>query len=43
MSNTALREYVIHEFSPRLVAIQPDAVDDLVQEMEKRGYTPHVE
>jgi hypothetical protein len=43
MSNTALREHVIYAFSPRLVAIQPDAVDDLVQEMEKRGYTPHVE
>jgi hypothetical protein len=43
MSNTALREHVIYTFSPRLIAIQPDAVDDLVQEMEKRGYTPHVE
>ena len=43
MSNTALRNHLIYEFSPRLVAVHPDAVDDLVQEMEKRGYTPHVE
>ncbi|MBN1641242.1 MAG: helicase-associated domain-containing protein [Anaerolineae bacterium] len=43
LSNTSLRAHVIHTFSPRLVAIHPTAVDDLVQEMEKRGYTPHVE
>jgi hypothetical protein len=43
LSNTALQDHVIYEFSPRLVAIRPEAVDDLIQEMEKRGYTPHVE
>ncbi|MGD2207737.1 MAG: helicase-associated domain-containing protein, partial [Anaerolineae bacterium] len=43
LSNTSLRDHVIHTFSPRLAAIHPDAVDDLVQEMEKRGYMPHVE
>ena len=43
LSNTSLRDHVIHTFSPRLVAIHPAAVDDLIQEMEKRGYTPHVE
>jgi hypothetical protein len=42
-SNTSLRDHVLYEFSPRLVAIHPDAVDALVQEMEKRGYMPHVE
>jgi len=35
--------HLIHEFSPRLVAIQASAIDALVQEMEKRGYTPYVE
>ena len=43
MINTSLREHLIYQFSPRLVAIRPDAVDTLVQEMEKRGYTPRVE
>ena len=42
-SNTSLRDHVLYEFSPRLVAIHPDAVDALVQEMETRGYMPHVE
>ena len=43
LSNTSLREHLIHQFSSRLVAIRADAIDDLVQEMEKRGYTPYVE
>ena len=43
LSNTSLQEHVIYEFSPRLVAIRPENVDTLIQEMEKRGYTPHVE
>ena len=43
LSNTSLQEHVIYEFSPRLVAIRPENVEALLQEMEKRGYTPHVE
>jgi XPB/Ssl2-like helicase family protein len=43
LSNTSLRDHLIHEFSPRLVAVGPEAIDELLQEMEKRGYTPHVE
>jgi hypothetical protein len=43
LSNTCLEQHLIYQFSPRLIAIQPDAVDNLVEEMEKRGYTPHVE
>jgi hypothetical protein len=43
LSNTSLRDHLVYEFSPRLVAVRPEAVDDLVQEMEKRGYTPAVE
>jgi hypothetical protein len=43
LSNTALQDHVIYQFSPRVVAIRPQAVDALIQEMEKRGYTPHVE
>jgi hypothetical protein len=41
--NTSLREHLVYQFSPRLVAIRPEAVEGLVQEMEKRGYTPRVE
>jgi hypothetical protein len=43
LATTALQDYLVYQFSPRLVAIQPDAVDILVQEMEQRGYTPRVE
>ena len=43
LSNTSLRDHVVYEFSPRMVAVHPEAVDALVQEMEKRGYTPTVE
>jgi hypothetical protein len=43
LSNTTLRDHVIYAFSPRLVTIRPEALDGLIQEMEKRGYTPHVE
>jgi uncharacterized Zn finger protein len=43
MVKTLLRKNIIYQFSPRLIAIRPDAVDDLIQEMEKKGYTPRVE
>jgi hypothetical protein len=43
LSNTSLRDHLIYEFSPRLIAVQPDSIDDLVNEMEKRGYTPAME
>jgi hypothetical protein len=40
--STSLREHLVYQFSPRLVAIRADTVQELVQEMEKRGYTPRV-
>jgi len=43
LANTSLREKIVYQFSPRLLAIHPEAVDMLVQEMEKQGYTPRVE
>jgi hypothetical protein len=43
MASTSLRENVVYRFSPRLIAIRPDAVEELVREMEKRGYMPRVE
>jgi len=43
LASTSLRDHVVYEFSPRWIAIHPDAVETLVQEMEKRGYMPRVE
>jgi hypothetical protein len=43
LASTSLREHLVYQFSPRLVAIQANAVDTLVEEMEKRGYTPRLE
>ena len=43
MLSTSLRQNIVYQFSPRLIAVRPDAVDDLVQEMEKQGYMPRVE
>jgi hypothetical protein len=42
LASTPLDEYLIHQFSPRLVAIWSDGVDPLLNEMEQRGYTPRV-
>jgi hypothetical protein len=39
---TSLREHIIYQFSPYLIAIRPDRVDALVREMEGRGYTPRL-
>ena len=38
-----IRRYLLHIFSPRLVAIHPRHVNDLVAEMERRGLMPKVE
>jgi hypothetical protein len=42
LASTSLSEYMIYQFSPCLIAIRPDRVDDLVREMEGRGYTPRL-
>jgi hypothetical protein len=42
LASIPLQEHIVYQFSPRLVAIEDGAVDHLVQEMEKRGYTPRV-
>ena len=43
LASTSLREHILYQFSPRLIAIHSNAIEDLVEEMEKRGYTPRVE
>ncbi len=40
---TSLEEHLIHVFSPRLAAIEPESLDILRSELVKRGYTPKVE
>ena len=42
LASTSLREHIIYQFSPHLIAIRPDGVDALVREIEDRGYTPRV-
>jgi hypothetical protein len=41
--STSLADYLVFQFSPRVVAIRADGVDALVQDMEKHGYTPRVQ
>lgn len=38
-----IRRYLLHIFSPRLAAVHPRHVNDLVAEMERRGFMPKVE
>jgi len=40
---TSLGDHIVYQFSPRLVVIEPEAVDTLVAELQKKGYTPRVE
>lgn len=40
---TGLRQHLVYQFSPRLVAVDPDGADALIAELRRRGYTPLVE
>jgi hypothetical protein len=40
--STSLADHLVHQFSPRLVAIWADSIPTLVEEMEQRGYTPRL-
>ena len=39
---TSLERVVLHRFSPRLIAVEDSAVDQLVSELGARGYAPRV-
>ncbi|MFQ5856726.1 MAG: helicase-associated domain-containing protein, partial [Anaerolineae bacterium] len=39
LANTSLRQHMIHQFSSRLVVVEDSAVDALVGELIKKGYT----
>jgi hypothetical protein len=43
LAATGLRQHLVYQFSPRLVAIDPGAADTIVAELRRRGYTPLVE
>jgi hypothetical protein len=38
----SLRQHVIYAFSPRLLAVEPEATDAVVAELVRRGYRPRV-
>jgi hypothetical protein len=43
LKTTSLERAIIHRLSPRLVVIDPAAVDGLVDEMQRKGFTPKLE
>jgi len=38
-----IRRFLLHIFSPRLAAVHPRHVNDLIAEMERRGFMPKIE
>ena len=43
LASTSLAQHLIYQFSPRLVAIQTEAVEALRNELVRQGHTPRVE
>ena len=41
--STSLGDHLVYQFSPRLIAIWADGTDLLIEEMERRGYTPRIQ
>jgi hypothetical protein len=42
LASTTLSRWVVHQFSPRLVVVRDQGVDEWVNEIVKKGYTPRV-
>jgi hypothetical protein len=42
LAGTTLSRYLLYRFSPRLVAVRPEGVDLLREELVKKGYTPKI-
>jgi hypothetical protein len=40
LAGTSLNKYIVHQFSPRLVVVRDEGVDELMNELIKKGYTP---
>lgn len=43
LASTSLAQHLVYQFSPRLIAIQAEAVDTLREEFIGQGHTPRVE
>jgi hypothetical protein len=43
LANTGLNQILLHTFSPRIVAVRPDGIAHLVEELRAKGYTPRLE
>jgi hypothetical protein len=43
MAATHLNQALLYTFSPRVIAVRPDRIDALVDELRARGYTPTLE
>lgn len=42
LASTSLGQFIVHQFSPRLIVVRDEHVDAWVNELVKRGYTPRV-
>ena len=42
LAGTSLSQYIVHQFSPRVVIVREEGVDELANELVKKGYTPRV-
>jgi hypothetical protein len=42
LASTSLSRYLLYRFNPRLVAVRPEGIELLREEMVKKGYTPKI-
>jgi hypothetical protein len=42
LAGTTLGQFIVHQFSPRLVVVRDENVDAWMSELVKKGYTPRV-
>ncbi|MBI4769398.1 MAG: hypothetical protein HY784_03020 [Chloroflexi bacterium] len=40
LAGTALSRHLLYRFSPRLIAVRPDSIEELFADLEARGHTP---
>jgi len=43
LAGTSLAQHMLYRFNPRLIAVRPEDVESLREELVKKGYTPKVE
>lgn len=43
LAGTSLSQILLYTFSPRLIAVRPEAVDKFVADLQAKGYTPRLE